>query len=66
MNRNVLLLIGVVCWTAVAADVLLHLMGGDLLVPVALAAVLVVWFGLRVVPARRARALAPAQVADRA
>ena len=64
MNRNVLLVIGVVSWTAVAADVLLHLIGGDLLVPAALSAVFVVWFGLRVVPARRARALAVAQVAD--
>jgi hypothetical protein len=63
MNRTFLLASGVVCWTIAVADALLHLLDGDLLVPAVMAAVLVLWVGLRLVPARQVRALAV--VADR-
>ena len=47
MNRTFLLVSGVVCWTVAAADALIHLLNGDLLVPAAMTTVFVVWVGLR-------------------
>jgi hypothetical protein len=64
MNRTFLLAAGVVLWVVAGVDFLVHLSDGDLLAPAAMAAVLVVWFALRVAPARLARATA--EVADRA
>jgi hypothetical protein len=54
--RNVLLALGVLLWVAAGVDFFAHLREGDLLAPAVMAAVLVVWFSLRVVPARLARA----------
>ena len=64
MNRNVLLVSGVVCWTIVAADAFIHLLNGDLLGPSAMVAVFVVWVGLRQWQARRVPA--PARISDSA
>ena len=61
MNRTFLLVSGVVLWVVAGTDALVHLLDGDLLVPAVMAAVLVLWVGLRVVPAR-VRVTAP--VAD--
>jgi hypothetical protein len=47
----------------VAVDAVVHLVNGDLLVPVGMAAAFAVWFAWRVVPAQRAR-LIPV-IADR-
>jgi hypothetical protein len=47
MNRNVLLLSGVLCWTLAAVDGLLHLVNGDLVVPIAMVVISVAWVGLR-------------------
>jgi len=47
MNRTIVLASGAVLWTVVAIDAALHLVSGDLLAPAAMAAVLVVWVGLR-------------------
>jgi len=47
MNRTFLLVSGAICWTVVGADVALHLAGGDLLAPVLMATVFVLWVGLR-------------------
>jgi hypothetical protein len=58
MNRTFLLAAGVVLWVLAGVDFLVHLSDGDLLVPAAMAAVLVVWFVLRAAPARLARATA--------
>lgn len=63
MNRTFLLIAGVVCWTAAGADAIVHLVGGDLVAPSAMAAVLAVWVVLRALPARRAAAV-PAPIAD--
>jgi hypothetical protein len=63
MNRTFLLASGVVCWTVVAADALVHLLAGDLLVPSAMAAVFVLWIGLRLVQVRHVQAIPV--VADR-
>lgn len=62
MNRSVLLVSGVVCWTIAGADALLHLINGDLLVPSAMLAVFVVWVGLRQWQARHVPA--PARIID--
>jgi hypothetical protein len=64
MSRNFILASGVVCWTVVAVDVLVHLLDGNLFVPSGMAAVFVVWVGLRRVQLRRARMIPV--VADRA
>jgi hypothetical protein len=56
MNRTYLLAAGVVMWVVAGVDFFAHLKDGDLLAPAAMAAVFVAWFGLRVVPARLARA----------
>ena len=64
MNRNVLLVSGVVCWTAAAVDALVHLLNGDLLVPTAMAAVFAVWVGLRQWQVRHVPA--PARISDAA
>jgi hypothetical protein len=63
MNRTFILASGVVCWTVVAVDALVHLLDGDLLVPAVMAAVFVLWVGLRLVQARQVRAIPV--VADR-
>jgi hypothetical protein len=58
MNRTFLLVAGVVCWTAAGADALVHLIGGDLVGPAAMAAVFALWVVVRVLPARRVAATA--------
>jgi hypothetical protein len=63
MNRTFLIASGLVAWTLVAVDAVAHLVNGDLLVPVGMAAALIGWVGLRVVPAQKAR-LIPV-IADR-
>jgi len=47
MSRNFILVFGAICWTGVAADVLLHLMSGDLLAPAGMAFIFVFWTVLR-------------------
>ena len=58
MNRTFLLVSGVLLWVVAGADALAHLLVGDLLVPGVMAAVLVLWVGLRLVPARLVQATA--------
>jgi hypothetical protein len=58
MIRTFLLAAGVVLWVAAGVDFFAHLRDGDLLAPAVMATVFVVWFSLRVVPARHARATA--------
>jgi hypothetical protein len=55
MNRTFLIASGLVAWSLVAVDALVHLVNGDLLVPSVMVSVFVVWFALRVVPAQKAR-----------
>jgi hypothetical protein len=55
MIRTFLLAVGVVLWMAAGVDFFAHLREGDLLAPAVMAVILVVWFSLRVVPARLAR-----------
>jgi hypothetical protein len=64
MNRNFLLVSGVVCWTVAAADALVHLLNGDLVVPTAMVAVFVVWVGLR--QRQMSHVPAPARISDAA
>ena len=47
MSRNVLLVFGVICWTGAAADAVLHLAAGDLLVPAVMAFAFVAWVAIR-------------------
>jgi hypothetical protein len=63
MNRTFLIASGLVAWSLVAVDALVHLVNGDMLVPSVMVSVFVVWFALRVVPAQKAR-LIPV-IADR-
>ncbi len=47
MSRNFILVFGAICWTGVAADALVHLMSGDLVVPAGMAFIFVFWTVLR-------------------
>lgn len=47
MDRTIILVAGVTCWTIVVVDALIHLAFGDLVVPVGMALVSVTWVGLR-------------------
>ena len=47
MSRNAILVFGAICWTGAAADALIHLMAGDLLVPAAMGIVFVLWVVIR-------------------
>lgn len=47
MNRNVLILAGVICWSIALLDMAIHLLGGDALVPAGMTMVFVGWVGLR-------------------
>ena len=47
MSRQAILVFGVICWTGAAADALIHLMAGDLLVPAAMGIVFLLWVVVR-------------------
>ena len=47
MNRTAVLVLGAICWSVAAFDAAIHMARGDLLVPSAMAAALVVWIGVR-------------------
>ena len=47
MTRTTLLVAGAIAWTVAGIDAAVHLSSGDLLVPLAMAAVFAVWVGLR-------------------
>ena len=47
MNRTFLLVSGVVCWSVAAVDAGVHLLNGDVVVPLGMAAVFAVWAGIR-------------------
>ena len=53
MNRTLLIAMGVLAWSIAAADAALHLMAGDVVVPLGMAAIFVVWTGLRAEQHRR-------------
>ena len=55
MSRTSLLIVGAIAWSVVALDFAVHLVLGDLLVPFALATILVVWTGARRLQTRRLR-----------
>ena len=56
MSRNLILVSGLICWAIAGVDALLHLMGGDVLVPTAMATAFALWVALRgrLMVARRA------------
>jgi hypothetical protein len=56
MIRMVLYALGVGLWVVAGVDFFAHLKEGDLLVPIVMVAVFLVWFTVRVMPARLARA----------
>ena len=53
MNRTFLLVSGVICWTAVAGDALVHAVNGDVIVPMGMAAVFAAWVSVRRLQTRR-------------
>lgn len=55
MSRTSLVIVGAICWSIVALDIGVHLVLGDLLVPVAMATIFVVWISARRLPLRRLR-----------
>ena len=59
MNRSFLLASGVVLWMVAAADVLVHLLDGDVLAPAVMAAVFVLYVGIRQAQTRQVRVAAP-------
>ncbi len=46
MSRNLILVFGLICWTGVAANALIHMAFGDLLLPVVMALSFVGWVAL--------------------
>jgi hypothetical protein len=47
MSRNAILVFGLICWAGAAADAAVHLLSGDLLVPVAMGIAFVLWVTVR-------------------
>ena len=47
MNRNFVLVSGAIAWALVVGDVVLHLVDGNVFVPVAMAIAGVTWVGVR-------------------
>jgi hypothetical protein len=47
MTRNQILVLGTICWIGAAADAVVHLISGDLLVPAAMGLTFVVWTAVR-------------------
>jgi uncharacterized membrane protein len=47
MSRNQILVFGAICWMGAAADAIVHLVSGDLLVPAAMGLAFVVWTTVR-------------------
>lgn len=47
MSRNVVLVFGTICWALVAVDMAIHLLGGNVFVPAAMAIAGVTWIGVR-------------------
>ena len=47
MSRSLIILLGAMCWTIVALDVFVHVVRGDLVVPLVLVAILVGWAAIR-------------------
>ena len=58
MSRNLVLATGVICWALVVGDVIIHLLGGNVFVPIAMAIAGVVWIGLRRLELRLKESLA--------
>jgi len=60
MDRTLIIRLGVIAWAVAIADVIIHLAVGDLVVPVGMAAILVLWAATRgpilLLRARRAEA----------
>jgi hypothetical protein len=55
MSRTSLIIVGAICWSIVALDIGVHLVLGDLVVPLVMAAIAVAWIAIRRLPARRLR-----------
>ena len=47
MSRNFVLASGAICWALVVGDMVLHLVDGNVFVPVAMAIAGVTWVGVR-------------------
>ena len=47
MSRTSILVLGAISWSVAAADAAYHLATGDFVVPAVMAAIVVVWVGLR-------------------
>ena len=46
MSRTFMVIFTTICWIGIAADALVHAMGGDFLVPAGMALAFVVWSAL--------------------
>ena len=47
MSRNFVVVTGAICWALVVVDVTVHLIGGNVFIPVTMAIAGAVWVGLR-------------------
>jgi hypothetical protein len=47
MSRSLILILGAMCWTAVALNTAVHLIRGDLVAPLVMAVILVGWVAVR-------------------
>ena len=54
MSRDLLIIFGAMAWSFVALDVGLHLVFGDVVVPLLMLATFAAWYAIRRLPARRA------------
>ena len=53
MSRTAILVLGMICWVAVAADALVHAASGDLFVPAMMGLAFIVWTTVRLHTLRR-------------
>jgi hypothetical protein len=54
MSRDLVIILGAMAWSLVALDVGVHLIFGDVVVPLLMVATFVTWYAVRRRPARRA------------
>jgi hypothetical protein len=64
MSRSLILILGAMCWTAVALNVFVHMIRGDLVAPAIMAVILVGWLAIRGSLILRSRTTAPGEAAS--
>ena len=64
MSRSLIIILGAMCWTAVALNIVVHVIRGDLVAPAIMAVILVGWLAIRGSLIVRSRTAVPAEAAS--